>query len=324
MPRYCRFAVVALALAIASHQSLDAVAQDTAERTPDDYQLGPDSKVQEGVPKGVVSEVMITSAVYDGREFTYQVYVPAQYDASTPAAVMIFLDGNNFVREPGAWHMPIIFDNLIHKKEMPVTIGIFIDPGSRRTRSQEYDAVSDQYARFVIDEVLPEVAKSYTLTSDPDQRAICGFSSGAICAFTVAWERPDQFRKVVSLFGSFTSIGYSPARGDQPMRIGGDMYPTLIRNAPIKPLKLFFQDGSNDLNNRFGSWYLANQRMVSALNWANDNATNARRNRSDLRYGVKHEWGDGGHTANHGGSIFPDILRWLWADDNAAADASDQ
>lgn len=318
MIRPLRLAAGAFALVVVSHQSsLHVIAQDATERVPDTYELSPDSKPQEGVPKGVVSKATITSEVYEGREFNYQVYVPAQYDEAKPAAVMVFQDGNNFVREPGAWHMPVVFDNLINKGEMPVTIGIFIDPGSRGTRAQEYDTVSDQFARFVIDEVLPEVGKTYTLTSDPDQRAICGFSSGAIAAFTVAWERPDEFRKVVSLFGSFTSIGYSPARGDNPMRIGGDMYPTLIRRTPIKPLKLFFQDGFNDLNNRFGSWYLANQRMVSALNWANENAENARRNPTDLRYAVKHEWGDGGHTANHGSSIFPDILRWLWNDDQA-------
>ncbi len=290
--------------------SMTLHAQDDVEKQTDQYDIGPDSKPQEGVPKGTLSASTITSTVYEGREFAYQIYVPAQYDASAEACVMVFQDGNNWVREPGAWHMPVVFDNLIAKGEMPVTIGIFIDPSSRRTRADEYDTMSDRYATFVIDEVLPEVGKTYKLSSDPNKRAIAGFSSGAICSFTVAWERPDAFRKVVSCFGSFTSIGYRPATEDSPLRIGGDMYPTLIRRSPIKPIKVFFQDGSNDLNNQFGSWWLANQRMVSAIEWANANA----RNRSEVQYGLKYEWGDGGHTANHGAAIFPDILRWLWSD----------
>lgn len=276
----------------------------------DQYEIGLDSKPQEGTPKGTLSKSTITSAVYDGREFSYQLYVPAQYDGTTEACVMVFQDGNNWVREPGAWHLPVVFDNLIAKREMPITIGIFIDPSSPRTRADEYDTLSDRYARFVIDEVLPEVAKTYKLTTDPNRRAIAGFSSGAICAFTVAWERPDAFRKVVSFFGSFTSIGYRPATDSSPIRQGGDMYPTFIRRNSIKPIKVFFQDGSNDLNNQFGNWFLENQRMVSAIEWANANA----RNRSEVQYELKYEWGDGGHTAKHGGAILPDIVRWLWSD----------
>ncbi len=284
--------------------------QEDKKTLTDQYEIGPDSKPQEGVPKGTVTKAKITSSVYEGREFNYQIYVPAQYDGSTEACVMVFQDGNNWVREPGAWHLPVVFDNLIAKGEMPITIGIFIDPSSQRTRADEYDTLSDRYARFVIDEVLPEVSKTYKLTNDPDRRAIAGFSSGAICAFTVAWERPDQFRKVISCFGSFTSIGYRPATETTPMRMGGDMYPTLIRRNPIKPIKIFFQDGSNDLNNQFGNWFLENQRMVSAIEWANANA----RNRSEAQYQLKYEWGDGGHTAKHGGAILPDMLRWLWSD----------
>ena len=243
--------------------------------TTDRYVISPDSKPQDGVPNGKLTAATITSKVYPDVSFKYQVYVPAQYDGSKPAAVMVFQDGNNYVREPGAWHVPVVFDNLIAKHEMPVTIGIFIDPSSQQQRSMEYDTLSDVYARFLIDEVLPEVSKTYKLTNDPEGRAIAGFSSGAICAFTVAWERPDAFRKVSSCFGSFTSIGYRPARGDQPMRPGGDLYPTLIRRSPPKSLRIYFQDGSNDLNNQFGNWFLANQQMVSALEWANSNAWTA-------------------------------------------------
>jgi len=301
----CRVALAGAALSLVCQFTQ---AQD-APKT-DQYVLGPDSKPQDGVPKGKLTAASITSKVYPDGAFKYQVYVPAQYDGSKPAAVMVFQDGNNYVREPGAWHVPVVLDNLIAKHEMPVTIGIFIDPSSQQQRSMEYDTLSDTYAKFLIDEVLPEVGKSYKLTSDPEGRAIAGFSSGAICAFTVAWERPDAFRKVSSCFGSFTGIGYRPARGDQPMRLGGDLYPTLIRRSPPKPIKIYFQDGSNDLNNQFGNWFLANQQMVSALEWANTNAGQ----RPGPRYQVAHAWGDGGHTANHGASIFPDILRWLWKD----------
>jgi hypothetical protein len=287
-----------------------AVGAESAPAATDHYLIGPDSQPQDGVPKGTVTKASIVSQVYGGRTFNYQVYVPAQYDGARPAAVFVGQDGNNFVREPGAWHVPVVFDNLIHKKEMPITIGIFIDPSSQPQRAGEYDTLSDRYARFVIDEVLPEVGKTCRLTNDPDGRAIAGFSSGAICAFTVAWERPDAFRKVVSFFGSFTSIGYRPAQGDRPMQPGGDLYPTLIRRNPIKPITVFLQDGSNDLNNMFGSWWLANQQMLSALEWANANAD--QRKSAGPRYRVNHAWGDGGHTAKHGGSIFPDVMRWLW------------
>ena len=276
----------------------------------DNYVPAPDSKPQAGVPKGTITHATITSQIYDGRMFSYHLYVPAQYDGTKSAAVLVGQDGSNYIRDPGAWHLDVVFDNLIAKKEMPITIGIFIDFSSQADRSMEYDTLGDRYARFVIEEVLPAVSKSYKLTKDPEGRAIIGFDSGAICAFTVAWERPDQFRKVVSCFGSFTAIGYRPARGGQAAVSGGEIYPTLIRTTPIKPLTIFIQDGSDDLNNQYGSWYLANQQMVSALEWANANPP--RGGQAAVRYRVNHAYGDGGHTANHGASIFPDIMRWMW------------
>ncbi len=312
-----------------------ALAADAGKPLTDRYTLGLDSKPQEGVPKGKITKSTLASQVFDGRTFTYQVYVPAQYDGTKPAAVFVGQDGNNYIRDPGAWHLNVVFDNLIAKKEMPVTIGIFIDPSSQGDRAMEYDTLGDRYARFLIDEVLPEVGKTYQLTTDPEGRAIAGFSSGAICAFTVAWERPDQFRKVISCFGSFTAIAYRPARAGQPAVSGGEIYPTLIRKTPIKPLTVFIQDGSNDLNNEFGSWYLANQQMVSALEWANANPPGTRGGGrrgappasgaaavdavattapAPVRYKVNHAFGDGGHTANHGASLFPDIIRWMWKD----------
>ena len=288
----------------------------------DDYQPGPDAQVQAGVPQGKVTKHEWQSKIFPGTTRDYWVYVPAQYDGTTPACVMVFQDGAGCVTPTGSIRVPIVFDNLIHKKEMPVTIGIFINPGEfrgerdakgqpRRNRSFEYDTLSDQYARFLLEEILPEVGKTHKLTTDPEGRAIQGNSSGGICAFTVAWQRPDEFRKVVSYIGSFTAIAYRPAQDGKPMQPGGDLYPTLIRKNPIKPLKIFLQDGSNDLNNSHGNWFLANQQMLSALQWANANADE--RKTPGPRYDVKHVWGEGAHSGRHGGAIFPDVMRWLWA-----------
>jgi enterochelin esterase-like enzyme len=273
------------------------------------YPVPPDAVRQEGVPVGKVTKHEWTSKVFEGTVRDYWVYVPAQYDGQTPAAVMVFQDGSGYVNEKGDYKTTIVFDNLIHKKEMPVTIGIFINPGSfpsnaagaarpRSNRSFEYDTLSDQYARFLLEEMLPEVGKSYKLTDDPEMRAIGGLSSGAICAFTVAWERPDAFRKVLSNIGSFTSIAYRPARDGQPMRPGGDLYPALIRKTPKKPIRVFLQDGRNDLDNNHGNWFIANQDMEAALKFA--------------KYEVKAVWGEGSHSGKHGGAILPDSLRWLW------------
>lgn len=285
------------------------------------YAVDPDSLPQEGVPKGKVTPHTWESKIFPGTTRDYWVYVPAQYDGSTPACVMVFQDGAGGVNMNGSLRVPNVFDNLIHKKQMPVTIGIFINPGEfrgerdakgqpRRNRSFEYDTLSDQYARFLLEEILPEVGKTYRLTADPEGRAIAGQSSGGICAFTVAWERPEAFRKVVSFIGSFTSIAYRPARDGRPMQPGGDLYPTLIRKNPIKPLKIFLQDGSNDLNNSHGNWFLANQQMLSALEWANKNADDHQA--PGPRYQIKHVWGEGGHNGRHGGAILPDVMRWLW------------
>src|SRR5262245_21955820 len=211
----------------------------------DDYVLGPDSMRKEGVPRGKVTEHdWNTSKVYPGTERKYWVYVPSQYETLKPARVMVFQDGQGFVNETGAYRVPVVFDNLIHKREMPVTIAVLINPGvmppaepggmPRRNRSNEYDRVSDDYARFLLEEILPEVGKTYKLTDDPDGRAICGSSSGGICAFSVAWHRPDSFRKVLSFIGSFTDIQ------------GGHVCPSLIRKSEKMPLRVFLQDGSND------------------------------------------------------------------------------
>jgi enterochelin esterase family protein len=285
----CGFVVVVLALAIESTMGGDEI-----------YKLGPDSHRQDGVPRGTVTEYVWKSQIYPGTIRRYWVYVPAQYDGSQPASVMVFQDGHAYVNEEGDFRVPIVFDNLIHKKELPIIIGIFVDPGHKKeqlpekpgwrptpeNRSFEYDTVSDQYARFLLEEILPEVSKKYKLTEDPDQRAICGISSGGICAFTVAWHRPDAFRKVMSHVGSFVNIR------------GGYVYPYLIRKTPPKPLRVFLQDGANDLDNEHGNWPLANQEMAAALKFAG--------------YDYRFEFGEGGHNGKHGGAILPESLRWLW------------
>ncbi len=275
----------------------------------DDYVLGPDSQPKPGVPQGRVEHGTFESeGVYAGTTRDYWVYIPKQYDGSHPAAVMVFQDGEWYQNKNGQCRVPVVFDNLIAEGVMPVTVGIFLNPGvypaekpgaeSRKNRSFEYDTLSDQYSKFVIDEVLPFVAKKYDLklTDDPEMRAICGISSGGICAFTVAWERPDQFRKVVSHVGSFTNIR------------GGDVYPGRIRKTEHKPLRVFLQDGRNDLDNLHGDWPLANQQMAKALAFA--------------KYDYKFEFGDGGHNMKQGGAIFPATLRWLWRDWKDAKPAS--
>jgi len=264
----------------------------------DDYPLGPDSERHPDVPKGTVTKYTWTSKIFPGTVRDYWVYVPAQYKSDKPACVMIFQDGGGYVAEDGRWRVSVVFDNLINKHEMPVTIGIFINPGvlpaltsdqqNRYNRSFEYDALGDRYARFLIEEILPEVGKSYNLSGDPNDRAISGASSGGIAAFTAAWNRPDAFHRVLSFIGSFTNLR------------GGEIYASLIRKTEPKPLRVFLQDGNNDLNLYAGSWYIANQDVASALAYAGYDST----------FVV----GTEGHNGKHGSAILPDALRWLWRD----------
>lgn len=291
MLRYCLLSILACVSSVAL----------AAEKP---YQLGNDSLRHEGVPQGEVVEHVWKSSVFPDTIRRYWTYVPAQYDASEPAAVMVFQDGHAYVAEQGQFRVPIVLDNLIHSGDLPIIIGIFIDPGHKQqqlpaeagwkprpeNRSFEYDTLSDQYARFLLEEILPEVSKQYKLTDDPDRRAICGISSGGICAWTVAWQRPDAFRKVLSHVGSFVNIR------------GGHVYPTLIRKTERKPIRVFLQDGSRDLDNEHGNWPLANQQMAAALDFAG--------------YDYKFEYGTGAHNGIHGGAILPDSLRWLWRSEN--------
>ncbi len=263
------------------------------------YELGPDSKPQEGVPAGKILEGKWESTgIYAGSVRDYRVYVPAKVEPGTLPCLMVFMDGLGYVDPKGSFRTPVVFDNLIHKGDLPPMIGVFVNPGvipgarpgaaGRQNRSFEYDAMGDLYARFLIDEFLPGIAQRHELkwTDDPDGHAVCGISSGGICAFTVAWERPNHFRKVLSHIGSFTNIR------------GGDAYPGILRKTEAKPLRVFLQDGSTDLDNVHGSWPLANQSMAAALKY--------------MKYDYKFEYGVEGHSGRHGGAILPDSLRWLW------------
>ena len=269
--------------------ALCLVACSSNLRGADDYKLGPDSMEQPNVPKGRVTKRFWNSQVFPEAPRDYWVYVPAQYDPKTPTCVMVFQDGEGYMKPNGQFRVPVVFDNLIAKKEMPVTIGIFINPGKGINRSIEYDTLSDQYARFLETEILPEVGKEFNLRSDAEGRAISGISSGGICAFTVAWERPDLFSKVLSHVGSFTNIRH------------GDTYPGIIRKTnPPKKIRVFLQDGSGDLDNANGNWPLGNQQMAAALKFK--------------KYDYDFVFGDGAHNGKQGGAILPDSLRWLWRD----------
>ena len=271
----------------------------------DDTKYGPDSQDHPDVPKGKVTQSRVKSDVFARTERDMWVYVPAQYDGTTPAAVMVFQDGGAYVSPKGQFKTTIVFDNLIHKKKMPVTIGIFINPGVfpdkvtvnkkgdkvyESNRSFEYDTLSPQYATFLDKEILPEVGKKYKLRQDAAGRAIGGISSGGICAFTAAWERPDLFSKVLSHVGSFQNIR------------GGDRYPGIIRKAKRKDIRVFLQDGTKDLDNEHGNWWLGNLAMEAALQYK--------------KYDLRTAWGDGGHNGKHGGVILPESLVWLWRSDS--------
>ncbi len=297
----CRWIVLPCLLVVATMSSgKGAKSEESVILQPGPYEHGPDSSPVEGVPQGEVRQYTFTdSQVFPGTSRHYSVYIPAQYDAKQPAALMVFQDGHAYEGARGDFRVPVVFDNLIHRGEMPVTIAVMIDPGYTgelpdkrgwqprpQNRSVEYDTVSDDYATFLLTELLPVVESEFKITANPELRAIGGMSSGGICAFTVAWNRPDQFRKVMSQIGSFVDIR------------GGHVYPAMVRKETPKPLRVFLQDGSKDLDNRFGNWPLANQQMANSLAFQ--------------KYDYRFVYGDGEHNGRHGGVIFPDALRWLW------------
>ncbi len=266
----------------------------------ENYELGPNSQRYDKIPQGTFTQHTWKSEIYPNTTRDYFVYVPTQYNPGEPAALMIFQDGHAYIKEDGQFRVPIVFDNLISQGKMPVTIGLFINPGHDldapapespwrvTNRSIEYDEVSDTYSRFLLEELIPELKKKYNISDDPKLRAICGISSGGICAFSAAWFRPDQFHKVLSHIGSFTDIR------------GGHNYPPMIRKNDRKDIKVFLQDGTNDLDNKFGNWWLANLQMEAALKFKD--------------YNYKFVSGTGAHNGKHGGAILPQSLTWLWSD----------
>jgi enterochelin esterase family protein len=281
------------------------------------YQLGPDSQPHAGVPRGrIVGPNTLPSAVFPGTQHTYYVYVPAQYDPSQPVPVIILNDGQAMMAEPGDVQAQNVFDNLIYRREIPVMIGVFINPGRRpdqpepvptdwgdktTNRADEYNPPTDRYARVIVDELMPALRKEYNITSDPNLHAIMGASSGGCAAFGVAWFRPDDFRKVITFVGSFTDI-----RGEY-------VYPELVAASERKPIRIFLQDGRNDnrnLSDPNRDWFHQNVRLVKAL--------------TDKGYEVNYTWGIGNHGQKQGGAVFPEMMRWLWRDQPVSTDPNDR
>lgn len=298
-----------------------------AEAPIDDYPLTEDSIAQTNVKPGKLrGPFELRSDIFPNTVRRYWIYVPANYNSKKPPNLLVFQDGQRAISAQGSLHIPTVLDNLIQRGDIASTLAIFVTPGNLsehypddlglqnpNNRMAEYDALDDRYSRMLIDELLPAVAKHYSFSYDPRRRIIGGSSSGAICAFTVAWHRSDAFRNVISMIGSYTSIAYQGAAEHKPMQPGGDLYPTLIRKNPIRPLRIFLQDGSNDINNEHGNWFLANQQILSALQWANSNADTE--GVAGARYDIRYVWGHGGHSDQHGGALLPDMLRWLWRDE---------
>ena len=309
----------ALAAAITS----TVFAQTPVGPNPDEhYHLGPDSHPQEGVPKGdIKGPFTLPSQAYPGTQHTYWVYVPKQYDPKIPAALMIYNDGQAYMNPEGDVRAFNVMDNLIYRREIPVMIGVFINPGRRpdqpepnakewgdRTtnRPQEYNALDDKYARVIGDELMPVLYKEYNISKDPDMHGIGGASSGAIAAFTVAWHRPAEFHKVLSIVGSFTNIR------------GGHEYADIVRKSEKKPIRIFMQDGRNDNRGQRpdGSydekrdWFLQNVRLMKAL--------------TEKGYEVNYSWGIGKHGQKQGGMMVPEMMRWLWRDMPVSTDVNDK
>ncbi|MCA2966013.1 MAG: alpha/beta hydrolase [Acidobacteriota bacterium] len=285
------------------------------------YRLAPDAMVMEGVPRGEVrGPFTLPSEVYPGTQHTYWIYVPAQYDPAVPASLMIFQDGQAFMNPEGDIRAQVVMDNLIYRKEIPIMIGVFINPGRRpdqpeptprnwgdrdTNRPTEYNSLDDRYARVIVDELLPVLYKEYNISRDPERHGIGGSSSGAIAAFTVAWERPNHFRKVLSNVGSFTNIR------------GGHAYPDIIRQSAKKPIRVFLVDGRNDGRglradgsyDETRDWFLQNVRMQKAL--------------EEKGYDLNYSWGVQRHGQKMLQTVFPEMMRWLWRDHGATTDVYD-
>jgi enterochelin esterase family protein len=284
------------------------------------YKLSPDAMEHEGVPKGEIKgPFTLPSEAYPGTQHTYWVYVPAQYDPAKPAALMIYNDGQAFKYEQGDIRAQTVMDNLIYRREIPVMIGVFINPGRRpdqpepipsnwgdgtTNRGVEYNSLDDKYARVIVDELLPALYKDYNISKDPEQHGIGGSSSGAIAAFTVAWERPNHFRKVLSNVGSFVDLR------------GGHVYPEIVRKSEKKPLRVFLVDGRNDNRglrgdtyNQNRDWFYQNVRLQQAL--------------TEKGYDVNYSWGIQRHGQKMLQTVFPEMMRWLWRDHPVSTDVRD-
>jgi len=293
----------------------------------DFYKLGPDSLVQEGVPHGkLVGPLTLACEAYPGTQHTYWVYVPAQYDSAKPASLMVLNDGQAFIDMEGSVRAPNVLDNLIFRREIPVMVGVFINPGRRpdqpepnpkewgdRTtnRPAEYNSLNDKYPRVIVDELLPALYKDYNISRDGEQHGIGGTSSGGIAAFTVAWERPDDFRKVLTIVGSFVDL-----RGAG----SGSTYADKVLEADRKPIRMFMVDGRNDHRGTIGQsggaysqnrdWFYQNVRLKDAL--------------VKKGYDVNYTWGIGLHGQKQGGAILPEMMRWLWRDQVVSTDPNDK
>ncbi len=275
------------------------IAAAIAAAAQEQYVLGPDSQRQPGVPQGKVKQYTFSaSKIYPGTVRDFWVYIPEQYKDDKPVPAMVFQDGGGDVREDGQFRATVVMDNLIYKGQIPPMIGIFVNPGvlpakgpdlqARFNRSYEYDALGDRYARFLTDELIPEVSKLVKLSKDPDDWALVGVSSGGIAAFNAAWMRPNSFHRVMSFIGSFTNL-----RGSQSLS-------SIVRKTEPRPLRVFLQDGSNDNNIYGGSWWMANQDLAASLEYAG--------------YDYKFVTGTEAHNRKHGAAILPDAMRWLWRD----------
>ncbi|MEW1952280.1 alpha/beta hydrolase-fold protein [Terrabacter sp. NPDC080008] len=269
------------------------------------YEHGPDSARHDDVPLGETVELRLDdSATYPGTSRTVWVHVPAAYVPGEPASVMVFNDGWWYLNPDGEVRGGIVLDNLVHREDLPVTIGVFVDPGvfegradpdERKNRNAEYDAFDDRYVTFLLEEVMPLVGQRWAISDDPDRWGVCGGSSGGNAAFTAAWLRPDRFRRVVAFLSSFAQMP------------GGNPYPALLPTAAPMPLRVFLQVGHRDLNwnQPESNWLAENLRTAAAL--------------AEAGYAVRIVLGDGGHSANHGGVLLPDALRWVWRDSSEQA-----
>jgi enterochelin esterase family protein len=292
-----------------------AQGQPTGPNPDTQYRLGPDSLAQEGVPKGEMrGPFTLPSSVFPGTQHTYWVYVPAQYRPDTPASLMIFNDGQAFKNAEGNIRAHNVLDNLIYRREIPVMIAVFINPGrfpdqpeptpqnwgDRDTnRPTEYNVLDDRYPRVIVEELMPALYKDYNISKDPERHGIGGASSGAIAAFTVAWERPNDFRKVLSIVGSFVNLR------------GGHAYPDIVLKSEKKPIRVFLQDGRNDnrVDNQERDWFYQNVRLMEAL--------------TKKGYDLNYAWGMNRHGQAMGGAILPEMMRWLWRDHPVSTDPRD-